>query len=266
MNEAKKEKSAVEVLMQEWMKLSSDFLKSSISNEAVSPSASPEKDTKNGTKSRYLDSMETMFKRWQSISSTLNDPDAAETFLQGFNTLPEFFMTLAKAGWEASSRLQKQAMEKAGKIGRKSEAYSFDNLEQDLFKSWKEVYEEEFRQYFNIPQLGLMRYYQERFNRFLDQANLFQATLTEFMFILYLPVEKSFKVFQDQVEELSSEGKLPEKSKDYYQLWLRILEGHYMNLFRSSEYLSALRETLNQLETFAVAKNQFLQDMLQGLP
>jgi polyhydroxyalkanoate synthase subunit PhaE len=256
-------KSDAENLMADWLKSSGDFWASAMKNSSQFSSAASEKS---GAKNRYLESLETMQRIWQSISSTLNDPKVVDAILQGVNALPEFSMTLVKAGWETSSRLQKRAMEKAGKIGQKTEAYNFDNLDQDLFKTWKEVYEEEFQQYFKIPQLGLMRYHQEYFNRFIDEWNLLQATLSEFLFVLYLPVEKSFKVLQDQVEEMSHQGQLPERSKDYYNLWLKILEGHYMNLFKSPEYLNTLRETLDQLQTFTEAKNLLLQDILQSLP
>jgi polyhydroxyalkanoate synthase subunit PhaE len=227
--------------------------------EAFSPKAG-------GAPNRLVDSLEAMAKRWQTASSAFNDPKMAEAILQGGNALPEIFMKLIKAGWESSALLQQKVVEKVGKIGQKTEAYKFDNLDQDILKAWKEIYEEELRQYLNIPQLGLTRYQQERFQRFVDHANLFEAALAEFLFVLYLPFEKSFKVLQDQVDQLSREGKAPEKSKDYYNLWLKILEGHYMNLFKSEDYLNILHETLQQTEQFAVAKNQFLEDLLQMLP
>ena len=39
-----------------------------------------------------------------------------------------------------------------------------------------------------------------------------------------------------------------------------------MNLFKSPEYLAAFREMLDQVENFANAKNEVLQDLLQSLP
>ncbi len=264
MNEDARESSVLETLVADWIKSSGEFWEATLRKTRATGSS--ETASEEGEKNRFAESLETTMKRWQSVSSTLSDPQMADAILRGMNTLPEFFLTLARTGWEASSRIQQQAMEKAGKIGQKTEAYNFENLDQELFKAWKEIYEEEFQQYFKIPQLGLLRYYQERFNRFLDQSNLLQASLSEFLFILYLPMEKSIKVLQDKVEEMSRNGTLPEKSKEYYNLWLKILEGHYMTLFKSPEYLQALGETLNQLEAYSVARNQFLQDILQQLP
>ena len=247
----------------DFIKQSNDFFTSLMK---MTPSMTTFTPKESGAPPRFLDSLEAMAKRWQTTSSAFNDPQMAEAILQGGNAMPEIFLKMVKAGWESSTLLQQKAVEKLGKIGQKTEAYKFENLDQDLFRAWKEIYEEELRQYLNIPQLGLTRYQQERFQRFVDQANLFEAAFSEFLFVLYLPMEKSFKVLQDQVDELSREGKVPGKSKDYYNLWIKILEGHYMNLFKSEEYLKILHETLQQTEQFTVAKNEFLEDLLQMLP
>jgi len=253
----------MEAPWENWFKTSNDLLASLMKTTSSMAAFAPKTE---GAPNRFLDSLDMMMKRWQSASTAFNDPQMAEAILQGGSTLPEMFLKLAKTGWESSTRLQEKIIEKAGKIGQKTEAYKFDNLDQDLFKAWKDIYEEEIRQYLNIPQLGLTRYQQERFHRFIDQANLLEATLAEFLFVLYVPMEKSVKVLQDRIDELSKEGKMPDKAKEYYSIWLKILEGHYMTLFKSEEYLNILHETLHQTEQFAVAKNQFMEDLLQMLP
>jgi hypothetical protein len=157
-------------------------------------------------------------------------------------------------------------MEKAGKIGKRTEAYSFDNLDQDVFKALSDVYEKEFQQYFKIPPLGLTRFYQERFNEMLDKHNIFETMLAEFLSILYLPMEKSFKVFQEKLQQMAEEGNLPRETKESYAIWIKILEGHYISLFKSKEYTDALHQTLNKLEDFIIVKNKILEDFLQLLP
>ena len=265
MEENKTKKNDLDAMMQDWLKASSDFWTSML--QAV-PTAAPnfKAAETGGFQNRYTESLEALLNRLQNVSTALNDPQITSAILQGLNTMPEFFMKIAKAGWETSARMQQQAVAKAGKIGQKTEAYKFENLDQDIFRLWREIYEEEFRQYFQIPQLGLTRYYQERMNRLADEANILNAALSEFLYLLYLPMEKSVKVLQDKVEELSKEGNAPDKAKDYYNLWVKILEGHYMNLFKSPEYLAAFREMLNQAENYANAKNEVLQDILQSLP
>jgi len=265
MEENKAKKNDLDAVMQDWLKASSDFWTSML--QAI-PAAAPnfKAAETGGMPNRYTESLEAILKRLQNVATALNDPQAADAVFQALNTMPEFFMKIAKAGWETSARLQKQAIAKAGKIGQKTEAYKFENLDQDIFKIWREIYEEEFRQYFQVPQLGLARYYQERMNRLADEANVLNAALSEFLYLLYLPMEKSVKVLQDKVEELARDGKTPDKAKDYYNLWVKILEGHYMNLFKSPEYLAAFREMLSQAENYANAKNEVLQDILQSMP
>jgi len=100
----------------------------------------------------------------------------------------------------------------------------------------------------------------------LDKHNLFETTLAEFLSILYLPMEKSFKVLQEKLQQMAEEGHLPSETKESYGMWLKILEGHYMNLFKSNEYTDALHRTLNKLEDFLIAKDDAMRDFLQLLP
>lgn len=203
---------------------------------------------------------------WRTLSSFVGEPDATGSFYQGLNALPEIVMKMAQTGWERFFDLNRQWMERAGKIGQKPEAYKFEKLDQDLFEAWTEIYEEEFKKFINVPQLGLTRIYQERVGRFVDKSNLFQAAMAKFMYLLYLPMEKAFRVTQEKIEEASKEGKVPESSQDYYRMWLKILEGHYMTLFKSPEYTQALGNTLDAMEEFVAARTEFFQDILQVLP
>jgi len=68
-----------------------------------------------------------------------------------------------------------------------------------IVSMWTELYENEFRRFFNIPQVGLTRSYQEKVIRTVDQINIFQATMAEFMHLLFQPVEKSFHVMQEKL-------------------------------------------------------------------
>jgi len=264
MSEAPSERPALEKVMEDWAAKSAEFWKTALE---TLPKAIPNiPATEALLKNRYLEALEKLLKGWQALSATMADPAAADSVLRGMSTVPEFFLRLSKAGWEASVLIHQKALETAGKIGQKVEGYRFDDIEQELLKAWREIYEEEFRRYFQIPTLGLTRYYQERLNRLVDQWNILQTTVSEFLYVLYLPVERSFQVLQDEVEAMAKEGRLPQRAKDYYNLWVKILEGHYMTLFKSPEYLSALREMLKQVDNFSVAKNQVLQDILQFLP
>lgn len=219
-----------------------------------------------GAGNRFVEQWQKNLKLMKSFSQTMSEPESAAATIKAINTLPEIILKMAKSGWEANFQTQQHIFEKAGKIGRRVEAYNFDNLDQEVFKALTDIYEKELRQYFHIPQLGLTRFYQERFNELLDKKNIFETTLAEFLSIIYLPIEKSFKVLQEKLQTMAQEGVLPKEAKENYAMWVKILEGHYMSLFKSKEYTDALHNTLEKLEDFIVAKNETLQDILQFIP
>ena len=202
----------------------------------------------------------------KSFSKLMSEPEAATTAMKAMNTLPEIIFKMAKSGWEASFQLQKNVLEKAGKIRRHTEAYNFDNIDQETFKVLTDVYEKELRQYFNIPPLGLTRFYQERFNKFLDKQNTFETKVAEFLSIIYLPIEKSFKALEEKLQAMAKEGILPKEVKENYAIWLKILEGHYMKLFQSKDYTDALHDTLEKMEDYLLAKDEAMRDFLQFFP
>lgn len=222
--------------------------------------------TQTVAQNRFTEQLETNLNLLKSFSRIMHEPGSASAAANSVNALPEILMKMARSGFDAAMQIQNHLMEKAGKIGKRTEAYNFDNLDQEVFKALSEVYEKELRQYLKIPPLGLTRFYSERFNEMLDKHNLFETTLAEFLSILYLPMEKSFKVLQEKMRQRAEEGNLPSDTKESYGMWLKILEGHYMNLFKSREYTDALHRTLNKLEDFLIAKDDAMRDFLQLLP
>ena len=161
------------------------------------------------------------------------------------------------------SNFSSNGWKKTGRIGRKTQAYSIENLEEETFKFWSEIYEKELKQYFYIPQLGLTRFYQEKFNQNLDKINQFQTTLNEFLFVFFLPMEKSFKVLQDEVSKMAEEGRLAEDANTYYKMWIKILEGHYMTLYKSPEFSKIMRKTIDDLGELLAAREAINQDVLK---
>lgn len=222
--------------------------------------------SKAAVNNRFVEQWQKNSELMKSFSQTMSEPESFAAAVKAINTLPEIILKMTQSGWEAGIQSQKHVFEKIGKIGQRAEAYKFDNLDQEVFRALTDIYEKEFRQYFHIPQLGLTRFYQERFNKLLDKKNLFETTVAEFISIICLPIEKSVKVFQDKLQSMAQEGEIPKDIKENYEIWIKILEGHYMSLFQSKEYVAALHNTLDKLEDFVLAKNDALRDILQFLP
>ena len=222
--------------------------------------------TQTAVQNRFTQQLDTNLNLLKSFSRMMGEPESASAAANSLSSLPEILLTMAKSGFDAAMQIQNHLVEKAGKIGKRTEAYNFENLDQEVFKAFSDIYEKEFRQYFKIPPLGLTRFYQERFNEMLDKYNIFETMLAEFLSVLYLPLEKSFKVFQEKLKQMAEEGNLPKEAKESYTIWIKILEGHYISLFRSKEYTDTLHRTLNTLEDFIIVRNRMLEDFLQLLP
>jgi hypothetical protein len=88
--------------------------------------------------------------------------------------------------------------------------------------------------------------------------------MAEFIYLLYLPVKKSLRAMGAVWVDDGTE-KPPEDFKEYYKRWLRILEGHYMTLFQSAEYIRTLTHTLRAMEDFALAKQELQSEAMAAL-
>ena len=212
--------------------------------------------------SRFQKSWESTQKTWKAWSQIITEPETMKTLLKESGMLPEIFFKIAQTGLNSFVYLQKQWFERAEKVQESTKSYTFENIDEDAVKVWTKLYETELRKIFNIPQLGLTRFYQEKMIKSVDKFNIFQSNLTEFFRLLSLPMEQSFQILQEQLTELADQSNLPEDSKAYYQMWIKILEGHYMKLFQSSEYTQILNKTLHSMSEFSEAKKELLQDTL----
>ncbi len=234
--------------------------------KAIPPNSNTDLSKQTAIQNRFTKQVDTNLNLLKSFSRMTSEPETASALANSFIALPEILLKMAKSGFDAALQIQNHLIAKAGKIGKSTEAYKFDNLDQEVFEALNNVYEKELRQYFKIPPLGPTRFYQERFNEMLDKYNLFETMLAEFLSILYLPMEKSFKVFQEKLQQMAEEGNLPKETKESYAIWIKILEGHYINLFKSKEYTDVLHRTLNQMEDFIIVRNKTLEDFFQLLP
>jgi hypothetical protein len=254
-------------ILEAWMKMAGEFWKTAATGDSSAsgtygfPEFSHVKDP-----NKFQESLQSTMKMWSSMSSMLGKPHTAEAIMKGAAAVPEIIVRALGSGWEGYFRLQQQIMQRVGRIGQETEAYKYENLDENIFRVWADIYEKELSPYLKVPQLGLTRFYQERLGQAADKYNTFQASFAEFLRLLYLPVEKSSKVMQQKFEEMAKEGNLPDSPQDYYRTWIKILEGHYMTLFKSSEYAQSLKEILSTYEDYLSAREQILQDFLQSVP
>ncbi len=256
-----------EELFSAWLKAAGDFWQGAFKvwGEAAGEAQSPEKEAKK--QSAVLKTiLATAMRTWQATVAGMADPAAAQSLFKGAGAMPDILAKLAQTSLGSFIQMQQKLFESAGGIGKTAEAYKFEDLDENIFRNWADIYEKEFKQFLNVPQLGLTRLYQEKGNRVLDRYTVFQTALAEFSRLLALPVVRSFSVLQEKIEKIAEEGELPEDSKTYYNMWIKILEGHYMTLFQSTEYISSMGHTLSSMSEFTRARDDLIADFLGTLP
>lgn len=213
-----------------------------------------------------MSDMATAMKFWQTMASAMATPESLTSAFKGAGTMPDMSMAFTQAVMTSLTELQKKMGQGAARLGESVDAYRFDHLDENFIHVWTEIYEKEFQKFFHIPQLGLNREYMERINDMMDKFNLLQTSQAEFSRLLYMPFQRSMGVMQEKISEMAESGKLPEDANEYYRMWIKILEGHFMTLFQTPEYLTALANTIKALSQFSRAKDEVMEDMLQSLP
>jgi class III poly(R)-hydroxyalkanoic acid synthase PhaE subunit len=226
----------------------------------------PSEQAENTVFHQYRQSWDSGSKIFQAMSLIFSDPDNLNALFRSRSNLPEIAMTIARQVWEGYCDVQKQWAERAVKLGDRAKGYNFEEFDKKAFRAFREIYEKEFQKYLYIPQVGLNRFYQERFNRAVDKFHLFQSTLGEFIYQFYIPLEKSLREMRQYIEKQVEQGTVREDYKHYYNTWIKNLEGHYMQLLQSPEYLEVLDNVITALYDYRGAREELLYDLLKHLP
>jgi class III poly(R)-hydroxyalkanoic acid synthase PhaE subunit len=225
-----------------------------------------EHDSEQARADRIRASVEAALSNWQNFSGALSNPASLESLLKSAGAMPEVLVHLALTSSRSFIEMQQKILNQADRLGEHIDAKTFVQIDENFFQTWTEMYEKEFSRFLKIPKLGLLREYQERISHAADTYTRFQATLNEFLHMLSVPISRSFSVLQEQVSELADKGELPEDGRVYYDMWIKVLEGHYMTLYQTPEYTETLAKTLNSLTAFKQARNAVLEDMIGNLP
>ena len=266
MGDKKEDPFGIGTLLGTWTDAMNTFW-GGIASAATATGKPPAGDAKSGQPPfGSLDAIGNTMKTWQTMASAMSAPGSVDALLKGTGAMPEILAQLARHALGSVLELQQKGMESAGRIGASVEAYRFENIDENIFRVWTDIYEKEFRQFFRIPQLGLTRTYQERLNAAIDEYNRFQATFAEFLRLLTLPFNRALSVMQDRMRELAEKGEMPEDSQVLYRMWIKILEGHFMTLFQTTEYNQSLGNTITALTAFTEAKDAVFEDMLRSVP
>lgn len=262
-----KEKSASEDPLANWLETAGDFWETMFQSwTQILKNTDMSKPSKEPSSGSVKSTLNTVLKTADQFSEFASSPESMASLFKSAGAMPQLLARAVQTGINGFMQYQQKWFERAGKLGQSSEAFKYENLDENAFHAWTEVYESEFKRFFHIPQLGLTRFHQEKMAAFIDKFNIYQATLAEFQRLLFLPVNRSMSLMQEKLGEMARENPLPEDPNAYYQLWVKILEGHYMTLFQSPEYINILGKTMEAMNDYTQAKNEIIEDMLSMTP
>jgi class III poly(R)-hydroxyalkanoic acid synthase PhaE subunit len=215
-----------------------------------------------------VETWETLMNSWQKSNGNGNGQKDFSFAIKGMQDMTESLNKIVKSGLTACVNSQKNWMTSAESINDVVSGLDSSHSGSELFEIFKTIYKKEVGRFFSIPQLGLTRFYQERVIQLIDKFNLFQANLLEFIFLLYLPIGQSFKMLQKTLTSMHEKKALPENFNEYYQMWVKMLEEKYMELFQSTEYVTVLGKAMEALNDFLSARQAITQDFLKmaGIP
>ncbi len=268
MEQEKTGENYAEAFFADWMKSAMNFWGEMAKTQPDFPGGFGMDFTPRSTKSaeQARKMWETGGKIFQSLFSTASRPDSVEEALKGIDAVPDLIMTMARQSWDGYYELQKQWMDRAAKFNYQTKAYNFEDIDQETFKAVRDLYEREFQKFLKVPSLGLTRFYQDKFNNTIDKYNIFVTAISEFIYMFYVPIEKTGVVMQEKLEEMAEQGQFFDDFKDYYNMWIKILEGHYMTLLQSPEYTDVMDKTIQALVHYREAKEELVSDILRNLP
>lgn len=213
---------------------------------------------------RFEEGIQTSMKMWQAITKSMTSPAALATFQSATQTTPEMVLSFTRTCLNSFMTFQTEMLNWFTKTGKSVTPHDFQQLDKELLHRWTNTYQKEFSQYLNIPQIGLGRFYQEKALQAIDKSNMCQAAVSEFLHVLYLPIEKSLKIMQQKISDMTDKGELEDDPKVYYRLWIQVLEGCYMELFKQPEFPDALRKTIEAFSKFYNARQAVINDVLRS--
>ncbi len=212
------------------------------------------------------------YRSWETALNTLTSlwqlmaaPQNQEATLKSAGSFSETMFQAAAESLENFTEFQNQLVRSAAKIQEHTTAYNFEDLDHGTFESFRELYRSEIQKYLFIPKLGLPREFHERLSQLTDRSTLFSSHLVELMCLFSVPFEKTNRMLQRQAKLNLEKGEFYTDAKQAYNDWVKVLEGNFMELLKSSEYTGVLNETINALAAYKSVKNDVIEVFTKDL-
>lgn len=212
------------------------------------------------------------YKTWEasvnnsiSFLKLMTAPENQDTLYRSILTYTEALTRATGDSLENFTEFQSQVVKSFAKVGEHTKAYNLDDFDHSTFESFRELYRSELQKYLKIPKVGLPREFHERLSELADKSNIFSSYLLELIYQFTTPFEKTNRAMQAKIKGMLEGGEVVEDSRQVYNEWIKVLEGHFMELLKSREYTDVLNNTITSLAAYKGVKNEvtdvFLKEM-----
>ena len=259
-------------LVESWMEMAQTFWRDmggvreeGLGSSGLSFAAAAEEDKADDNKHKTYKTWEASVNNYISFMKIMTTPENQEALNRSVMTFAETLAQAAGDSLENFTEFQSQIVKSLSKVGEHTKAYNFDDLDHEAFESFRELYRSELQKYLKIPKIGLPREFNEMLSELADKSNVFSSYLLELIYLFSVPFEKTNRVMQQKVKGMLEGGEVVEDSKRVYNEWIKVLEGHFMELLKSAEYTDVLNNTITSLAEYKGVKNNvtdfFLKEM-----
>ena len=197
------------------------------------------------------------------ILSFFSNPENFENITGASEVLPLLISNVASNLMNAFSEVQSNLISSSTRFGREIKGLNPDDFKVGINTIWREMYQSDFQKIFKIPQLGIARNYQEQINQAMDTGNQAMMAFSEFMALLYIPIEKAGTAVSEQYQKMIDDNEVPEDPKAIYNLWVKALEGYFMEILQSPQYIDAMNTVINTISDHKASKGKLISAMLQ---
>lgn len=259
-------------LVESWMAMAQNFWQDMGANREESLRSSglnfdftANGDKADGNKFKTYKTWEASVNNSISFLKLMTAPENQDTLYRSVLAYTEALGQAAGDSLENFTEFQSQVVKSFAKVGEHTKAYNLDDLDHSAFESFRELYRSELQKYLKIPKVGLPREFHERLSDLADKSNIFSSYLLELIYQFTTPFEKTNRAMQEKIKGMLEGGEVVEDTRQVYNEWIKVLEGHFMELLKSREYTDVLNNTITSLAAYKGVKNEvtdvFLKEM-----
>lgn len=253
-------------MSQEWMETSTRFWENSIKlqNEIINNLPSlmhlySDSLSKTGRSAGVYNSIN------KFILSFFSEPDNLTTFTGASEVLPLLVTNISSNLMTILTEVQDNIIAGSSRMGKELKGLSPEDFTSGMNTLWKEMYTAEFQKVFKVPQLGIARNYQDQVNQTMDTGHQAMISFSEFMNLLYQPIEKAGTAVTEAYQKMMDEDDIPEDPQAIYTLWIKNLERYFMEMLQSPLYVEAMNNLINTLSEHKSSRTKLVNAMLQQL-